>query len=192
MAVAFTHEQFLAERLSGIGASDAGIIMGVGLRTPYDLWREKTGRRPSADLQGIPRVYWGTKLEDLVAAEFAQRHPTWNVRRRRYAVRSKRPEWQFALAHLDRTVRDDTALVPLEIKTSQDFDEWESGIPHYYVGQVQHQLAVTGAPYAYVAALLSGYDYRERIVPRDDAYTLRLWNARRSSGSSCRPTRSRP
>ncbi len=123
MAVAFSREQFLAERLSGIGSSDAGIIMGVGFRTPYDLWREKTGRRPSADLQGIPRVYWGTKLEDLVAAEFAQRHPTWSVRRRRYAVRSNRAEWQFALAHLDRTVRDDTALVPLEIKTSQDFDE---------------------------------------------------------------------
>jgi predicted phage-related endonuclease len=123
MAIAFTREQFLAERLSGIGSSDAGIIMGVGLRTPYQLWREKTGLVPSPNLHSLPRVYWGTKLEDVVAAEFAARHPTWNVRRRRQAIRSKRPEWQFALAHLDRTVRDDAVIVPLEVKTSQDFDE---------------------------------------------------------------------
>jgi putative phage-type endonuclease len=144
--------------------------MGVGLRTPYQLWREKTGLIPSPDLQHLPRVYWGTKLEDVIAAEFAERHSTWAVRRRRQAIRSKRPEWQFALAHLDRTVRDGAMVVPLEVKTSQDFDQWESGIPDYYVPQIQHQLAVTDAPYAYVAVLLSGYDYRERVVRRDEAY----------------------
>jgi putative phage-type endonuclease len=172
-----TTVDFHAERLSGIGSSDAPIIMGLGLRTPYQLWLEKTSQAPRPNLSDNDRVYWGIHLEDLVAKRFASEHPTFKVRRKRKMLRNKK--YPFALAHLDRTVTNDTdgITVPFEIKTSQDFESWKDGMPTYYQPQVQHQLALKDAPFAYVAVLLAGHDYREYVVQRDDAYIAELMDA---------------
>lgn len=161
---------FHAERRSGIGSSDAPVIMGISsFKTPMELWLEKTGQRAPAQLSDNEPVHWGTRLEDVIAAEFADRHPELTVRRHRRAIRSR--DVDFALAHLDRATRDRSGcFAPLEIKTSSKWDDWKDGVPLYYQPQVQHQLFVTRAKRGYVAVLVNGRSYQEYVVERDEAY----------------------
>jgi putative phage-type endonuclease len=162
---------FHQERRGGIGSSDAAIIAGLSnfKKTAMMLWQEKISGRAAFDLSSNPRVKWGILHEPTVAAEFQQEHPDFKVRRYRKAIRSKKHP--FAIAHIDRFVKDSAgARVPFEIKTSAEWDDWHDGVPHYYMPQVQHQLLVTEAPYAFVAVLLGGYDYREYVVERNDLY----------------------
>src|SRR5215472_1745656 len=42
-----TEEEWKAWRMTGIGGSDAPVIAGVSrFKRPFDLWMEKTGKRP--------------------------------------------------------------------------------------------------------------------------------------------------
>lgn len=161
------------ERRRGLGASDAPIVMGVGLITRLDLWKQKLGLDNGAIV--TPAMEMGNFYEDGVAARFASLNPTVTIRRQRLAVRHKR--YPFLFAHLDRRGKDaQGGRFPLEVKTASFEGEWGEAntdqIPHYYVPQVQHQLACTGDDYARVAVGFgTGYDrYRDYIVPRDDEY----------------------
>lgn len=162
--------QFHQERMNGIGSADAPVILGIsGFKTPMELWLEKTGRRTPEDLSENEAVHWGEKLEDVIAQEFAERHPGLTVRRHRRVIRSRK--YPFALAHLDRATRNaEGIMAPLEIKTSSKWDDWKDGVPVYYRPQVQHQMLVTNAPYAYVAVLVNGRYWKEYTIERDEEF----------------------
>lgn len=157
-------------RKSGIGGSDLSAIMGINRYTsPLDVWLVKTGQADSPDLSGKEAVEWGNRLEDTVAAKFAENHPELQVKRRNAMLVSKERPWAFA--NLDRTVRDaDGRMGVLEIKTcgSRRAADWDDGVPAYYLAQVTHYLGVTGWGYAWVAVLIGGQEYREYYVPRDE------------------------
>jgi putative phage-type endonuclease len=164
-------EAWHEERRKGIGASDAPIVMGVGLRTRFRLWQEKVGLAPPPAANNAMRA--GNLLEDLVADVFASDHPELTIRRKTRAV------WHKDLplfAHLDRDGKDtESHRFLLEIKTAAVVGEWgESGtdeIPYYYVPQIQHALLVTGYDYAWVAVfILDTREFRYYIVPRDNGY----------------------
>ena len=58
----------------------------------------------------------------------------------------------------------------LEIKTAGAYraEDWESGIPEYYLPQPIHYLAVTGYEFFAVAVLIGGQQYREFFYERDE------------------------
>mgnify|MGYP000710176240 CR=1 FL=1 len=62
-----------------------------------------------------------------------------------------------------------TPLRVVEAKTSRSDRGWKAPdvIPPYYVPQVQHYLAVTGAEVADVPVLFGGSDYQKFTVERD-------------------------
>ena len=61
-------DAWLKIRTSGIGGSDAGTIMGSNpWKSQYQLWLEKTGQVEAEDISNKGPVYWGTKLEPLIA-----------------------------------------------------------------------------------------------------------------------------
>lgn len=157
-------------RKGGIGGSDLSAIMGINkYTTPLDVWLVKTGRADSPDLSGKEAVEWGNRLEDTVAAKFAENHQELKVKRRNAMLVSKERPWAFA--NLDRTVRDaDGRMGVLEIKTcgSRRASDWDDGVPAYYLAQVTHYLGITGWGYAWVAVLIGGQEYREYYVPRDE------------------------
>lgn len=163
------HERWLKERRRGIGGSDAAAVLGLSpYATPLTVWLEKTGQTIPEDISDKPAVYWGNILEDVVAAEFARRHPSWRVRRKNALLRSR--EHPFMQASLDREVIDDKKRKGvLEIKTcgAHRKGDWEDGIPDYYMPQPIHYLAVTGYEFYAVAVLIGGQDYREYIYERD-------------------------
>lgn len=172
-------EEWLVHRTLGLGGSDAPAVAGVSRwKTPLQVWLEKTGVVPPASAQS-EAAYWGTRLEDIIAEEFARRT---GMRVERLEEMLQHPEYPFMIANIDRIILDENgrATAILECKTAGEFrrHEWDDGkIPDEYIVQVQHYLAVTGLQTAYIAALIGGQTFLIREIERDDElidYLIRI------------------
>jgi putative phage-type endonuclease len=162
-----TAAQFEA-RAEGLGGSDAAAVAGLNpYKSPVDVWLEKTGQVDPPDLSDNQRVYWGNKLEDIVADVYAERTGC-RVRRRAQTFRHKRHP--FLLGHIDRSV--DGSRRGLECKTA---DRWTAHmwgedrsdeIPEYYLMQCVHYMAITGYDAWDLAVLIGGNDFRVFTIQR--------------------------
>jgi len=167
---------WLELRRKGIGGSDAAAILGLNpWKSPMDVWLEKTGEYDDdhSDRE-TEKMYWGNVLEDVVAKEFTAR--TGLKVRRRNAILSHKDR-PFMIATIDRLVVGRQA--GLECKTAGQYaaEDWEMGLPDYYMPQVQHYMAVTGYPAWYVAVLIGGQEFKYFKVARDESYTRQLVEA---------------
>lgn len=163
-------DAWLEVRRHGIGGSDVAAMMGLSpYRTPYETWAEKSGLIESPDISDKPSVMWGNILEPVIGDHYKSLHPDRTVKRLNAVCRSKERPW--AQASLDYEVKDpDLGWGILEIKTAgaRSADQWDEGVPLYYLTQVTHYMSVTGRPFADVAVLIGGNDYREYRVMRDE------------------------
>lgn len=171
-----------AIRAEGIGASEIAAVVGLSpFESPFSLWHRKAGNLPGPDPSN-PLFYWGHALEPLVAARFGELHPEWpHVMPIGTYVHADRP-WQ--IANVDRALwplRKSDPKSLLEIKTTRYGDNWgPSGsdeIPVHVRCQVMQQMDVFSAPYAWVAVLIGGNDYREYRIPFDEADATALREA---------------
>lgn len=155
-------------RSKGVGGSEVAAIMGISKwSTPIEVWLEKTGRSERKDISDNPNVHWGTVLESVIADEFARLHPEYKVEKLDVTLVAMDRPW--AHANLDRMLTDEHGNHGvLEIKTARYDTDWKDGVPDYYLTQVTHYLSVTGWKFAYVAVLISGSDYREYRIERDE------------------------
>jgi len=166
---------FLEERKGGIGGSDAAVILGISpFKSPYELWLEKT-RQVEAKPAG-PSATIGTLLEPLVVSEIVKAFHLGSEDDAEQILRGgvgtnlvignvetsppqmKHPERDYMLAHVDGIVHGEPPII-LEAKTAGPHRkaEWDfHGIPPYYVSQVEHYMAVTGAEVAYVGVYFLG------------------------------------
>jgi putative phage-type endonuclease len=168
-----------AARRNGLGASEIAAVVGLSpFESPFSLWHRKKGNIPGPDPSN-PLFYWGHALEPVVAQKFAEQHPEFKLGHQGTCSHSERP-WQ--LANLDRSLHFGNTVEPdavLEIKTTRYGDNWgPSGsdqIPIHVRCQVMQQMDVFDAPYAWVAVLIGGNDYREYRIDYDpeDAIALR-------------------
>lgn len=159
-------EEWLAWRRKGIGGSDIAAIAGLNpWRSPVAVYLEKIGELPSeCDNQAM---YWGRKLEDLVAQEFAERN---NLKVRRVNAVLQHPKYPMFLANIDREVVGKGRGV-LEVKTTSVYNskEWnDDKLPDHVMVQLQWYLFVTGYKRGYVAALIGGQQYVDYPIERDD------------------------
>ena len=168
-----TRPEWLRERRLGIGASDAAALYGESpWQSPMSLWAEKRGLMAPTDEAAVPDyIKWGLKLEPLIAAAFAEDTgrevidiPPFTIERD-----LEHPE---LLATLDRRQRTTAGVGVLELKSTNFFakQQWSEGVPIYYQIQVQHQLMVTGEPFASVAVLIGGSEFLWCDIPRNDAF----------------------
>lgn len=161
-----TREEWLQERMTGIGGSDAGTILGVNKwKSKTQLFFEKTNPEMIQEINN-EFIYWGNMMEDVVADEFARRTGK-KVRRDNRMLRH--PEHKFMMANLDRVVVGEKAL--LECKTTSQYnkEQWEDdNVPAQYLCQIQHYMAVTGYEKAYIAVLIGGNNFVWKEIPRDD------------------------
>lgn len=164
-----------ANRKLGIGASECAIVMGINENiSPYELWQIKTGRLEPQDISQLPPVYWGTRLEDIIADEYALKM---GCEVERVPETLFHVEHKHILCHLDRKVVGESKI--LECKFAMYArDQWgPSGsdeVPMSYILQVQHQLAVTGYEEADLAVLISGYDFRVYHFKRDEELIAKI------------------
>lgn len=162
-----TREEWLEARRKGIGGSDAAAVCGLNpYKSPLEVYLEKIGEIDSPEDNDA--MYWGRKLEDIVAREFSERTGL-KVRRVNSILTHK--EFPFILGNLDRIIiANNEGPGVLECKTSSAYSlkNWGEEVPPMYQLQVQHYLAVTGYKYGYVAVLIGGRVFRYFRVDRDE------------------------
>src|SRR5690625_1924567 len=157
LTLGMSREEWLRERKTGIGGSDAAAVLGFSpWVSPFELYIDKT----SEHVEEIDNeaIHWGNVLEDVVAEEFTRRTGK-KVRRRNQTFRHK--EHEFMIANIDRDVVGERAL--LECKTTNAFnlDAWDGEqIPPAYICQLQHYMSVLDYEKAYIAVLIRSEERR--------------------------------
>lgn len=158
-------QNWLEVRKTGIGGSDAAAVLGLSpWRSPLDVFLDKTGR--SAPQEETDAMYWGTRLEALVANKYCEVSGN-EVRRVNSLLRSDK--FPCLIGNIDRAVCPEKGKLPvvkgefrtskiLECKTARSMsDEWGANgsdqIPQYYLAQVLHYLGLTGCQSCDVACL---------------------------------------
>ena len=177
-------QKWLEARSTGIGGSDAAVIVGLNRwKSPFQLWLEKTGKAEPDDLSENEYVYWGKVLEEAVAKRFCELTGK-KVQRRGLLQMDGCP---YIIASVDRMVVGENA--GLECKTCNGFaaKEWEDDeVPAAYYVQCQHYMMVTGCEKWYIACSSAGMSSSGK---RSRAMTKRLISCskqRLSSGIRCR------
>ncbi len=157
---------WLKLRNSGLGGSDASVIMGLNpWKSRLALWAEKTGEIEPDNLSSNQRVYWGQKNEQNIAEWFME--TTGKKVIRRGMMQSCDHPWM--LASVDREVVGEKA--GLEIKTAgvDQAKYWrDDNIPDAYYLQCQWYMACTGYERWYIAVLIGGNDSRWNVVERNE------------------------
>lgn len=185
-------ERFLAERLTGIGSSDAPIIMGLEAfgKGKLRLYAEKRGEIPSPDLGHLEYVEVGKEIEPACASLYSRRTGRVVTRPNGLAIWSpfvgeveRHPEHDFMIAHCDfkadplndpesgiGTIEDGDG--PVETKWAGFFKakDWEEDVPLAYQIQLQHQLVVTGKKWGALASILGTGGFVWREIRRNDYF----------------------
>lgn len=162
-------EQQKQERLGYVTGSDASAILGINPYTSaIDLYMYKTGLKVEEDISHRPHVRAGIMLEDVVGKMFEQETGKKITKPTKMFVH---PKHEWMAGNIDGLIEGENAII--EIKTAGRSDGWgeqgENIIPKHYLCQVAHYLAVTNAEMAYVAVLISGWDFRWYRINRNAA-----------------------
>lgn len=155
-----THEEWLQERKRGLGASDAGTIIGVNKwKTNVELWREKVGLQEPADISHKSYVQYGHDAEPHLRALFALDHPELQVTYESPYKMIFSDELPFIFATPDGELEELATgrKGGLEVKTTEimnprQWSEWKGRIPDQYFAQVCHQFLATGWDFIYLLA----------------------------------------
>ena len=173
-------EQWQAERLQGIGASEASAVIG---KNPWmsnvDLWRIKTGRKAAEDISDKACVQYGHDAEPLIRGLFALDYKDiYKVEYRGAFDMVRSAQHPFIFATLDGRLTE-TATGRLgvyegkttEILRSMQREKWRTPdgrprLPDNYYVQVLHQLLATGWEYAVLHAQLKSTWGTEFVATR--------------------------
>ena len=162
------NEEFLKQRLLGIGGSDAAVVLGISpFKSRIQLWNEKVSKKIDTESGDALILQIGTALEPIIANKYAK------TTGRKLEVRPRKvhPEYPFIIGNIDREiVGDERGPGILEIKTKGAWIDWHSeDVPPYYMAQIQHYLSVYGYDWASFAVLdLGTRKITHTDVERDD------------------------
>lgn len=140
-------EQWLRERKRGIGASEAGCIIGANpWKNARHLWEEKTGRISAPDLTGKPAIEFGKNAESHVRELFLLQNPEYKCEYHEFRMYCNfdRP---YIFATLDGELWCEQYGKGIyegkttEIQTVKQWEEWDDRIPQHYYVQCLHQMA---------------------------------------------------
>jgi len=171
-------QEWLEERKTYIGGSDLGSILGINnFRTELDVYFEKTSEGVAEDTAS-EAAYWGTVLEDVVAAEYAKR-TGFKIEKPAGLIRHK--QYPFIACNLDYWVIDNEGKSHiLECKTANQMkvtcwgEEGTNQIPESYLYQVAYYAAITGVPRVDIAVLIGGQDFRIYRYDKDETMEQKL------------------
>lgn len=175
------HEAWLQTRREGIGASDAGVLLGMSpYKTNIQLWEEKVGLRVPEDISDKPYVQYGHDAEPHLRALFALDHPELEVKYDSPYKIIRNDDHPFIQASPDGELveRSTGRKGGLEIKTTEirsptQWKEWDGRIPETYYCQVLWQMLAIGWEFVWLKAQIKWYrngelrlDTREYLIER--------------------------
>lgn len=160
-------DQFLKERMRGIGGSDAAAVLGLSSRcTALDVYLEKRAEKPHDDTMDNAQLF-GILLEPVLRDVYNRRHRSTEVQKPEHLL--QHPKHAFIIGNPDGLVVG--ANRGWEAKTARTDRGWgEPGtdqIPQEYLIQCQHYMVLTAIPVWDVSVLIGGQDYREYQVAAD-------------------------
>lgn len=197
-----TRDEWLKERMGGIGSSDAAAIVGVSSwGTPLSVWQDKTGRGDGGDGDN-QFTEAGKMLEPVIAEWFAKKTGIETHRvgtgdgecaivinkanpherctpdgvvnlSAKDAVRLRLPKYIDAGTLVEKNYHG-WGLLEIKNTAAWKAHEWEEGLPIAYDVQVQGQLMVTGARFAFLAVLIGGNDFRWYFIERNEDFITAL------------------
>jgi len=161
-----SHEEWLAEREKGIGASDVAAILGISFfDSPFSLWLKKTGQA-TPEPENVA-MHLGHLLEPVVVQLWEEETGEKVIKASAADIIYVHPEYDFMRVTPDRIVKGRKKI--LEIKTTvQDVDP--DDIPPYWVAQVVFQMYVTGIHDADLAWLVKGRYFGYAHIPYDEEF----------------------
>lgn len=165
------------QRRLGIGSTDSAAILGVSpWKDAHDVWRQKVHGEPSKD-PSLP-MWLGTELEGAIGKLYTAETQIEVVRN---PIQYKLEPRGILRCHVDFTRQHPVLGVGdglVEAKTARSKRGWgEVGtvkIPRHYWIQVQHQMAVTSAPFVDVAVLFGHEDFRIYHIEQDTDFIRAL------------------
>jgi len=150
-------EEWLKNRVDGIGGSDASCVLGKNkYKSIIDLWQIKTNRK-KRDKVNSEIVYYGTKAEEPLRELFKLTYKDkYKVYSKDYEILQSKKH-SFMLGSLDGELEDlETGEKGvLEIKTARINSmyakkDWQNDVPINYYIQILHYLLITGYKFAII------------------------------------------
>lgn len=161
-----SHDEWLAERGKGIGASEVGSILGLSpFDTPFSLWLKKTGQVEPEPENIAMRL--GHYLEPVVTQIWEEETGEKVIKASAADIIYVHPEYDYMRATPDRIVRGRKKL--LEIKTTVTTIDPED-LPPHWVAQCIYQQYVTGIHDADLAYLVQGRYFGYVHIPYDEEF----------------------
>lgn len=161
--------EWLAERLSSIGASEVAAVLGISKwQTPLSIYHAKMGV-PSDFPEELSYVTHAS--EDVVAGWVEKFHPEWGTVEPGFMARSTSAPWLHAT--FDRILlQPDGVRIPLQIKTGHQnaAKSWDDGVPADYQIQEQLEMFVYGAQLARLVVMHGGRTFAHYDIARDDDF----------------------
>ena len=175
-----SREEWLKQRVHGIGGSDAASAIGRGKwTTNVELWEYKTGKAHRENVEN-PAVIYGTKAESLLRDLYAlDNEETFTVEYESNVILQnvKNPIFLYSPDGLLKENATGRKGI-LEIKTARTISraerqKWENQIPMQYYIQVLHGLNVTGFDFVELMAQLDCGSHFERWTYHIDSEDVR-------------------
>jgi putative phage-type endonuclease len=179
-------DAWLERRMIGIGSSDAPAILGISpYKSALQLYHEKRGVLPPHRAE-IEQLRWGNILERPIAQRYAEeteRQVEHLADPHKYTLlRHRERIWQHAsldgivFAHAGAMTAPGPGVGVLEVKNASSYvgERWKDEPPVEFLVQLQHQLAVTGAAWGSIAALIGGVMFVWQDIARDQAFIDKL------------------
>jgi len=170
--------EWLEERRSGIGGSEAAAVLGISRYTSrMRVYLNKIGQEtPEVDNDYIK---WGNILEPVIRNQFAAEYNV-EVEINEEMLRSEKHP--FMVAHLDGIIHDPKKKTPgvLEVKNVTEWKkgEWENGeSPAEYIVQIQHNMEVAGLMWGYLVALIGGNRLVANYIEKDEELVKQIIEA---------------
>lgn len=168
-----TREQWLEERLTGIGASESPTVLGRNpFQSRYALWAEKTREATPRDLRDVEAVEFGRRFETPVAEVYGEKSgrlvemwPAFSI------VRD--PERNHVFSTPDAVqLCEERGEGLLQIKTTGEFKAkaWKYEPPLAYQIQLQQELHCTGYEWGTLCVLIGGQRIRWFDIQRNDRF----------------------
>lgn len=173
--------EWLELRKQGIGGSDAAAVAGVSkYANPVTLYMEKLGFYEKNSKDNVREAAeWGNRLEPVIRETFKEKI---NAEREEQGLPPLRivhrkaifahDEHDFMRTNLDGQIfGHELGTGILEIKTAHYMlrEDWDGiDVPNAYFIQVQHNMMVMDAKFAYLAVLIGGNTYKHYFIQRDE------------------------
>lgn len=158
--------EWLMHRQTGFGGSDAHAVIFGKKADHAALIASKVepiteGQKFFSDnIEEMTAAQRGNMIEGMNALEFQAANPHLDLRRDKRTFR-KVDDPDF-ICNFDGLVCDESGdpVAVWESKSTDNWKEWENGIPLHVQAQLDHQMYVSGTDTAYVTVRLNGGDVR--------------------------------